>query len=392
MPDGISIERLRREDIEEIAPLWKALLDHVAALPDAIVPVRPSDESWELERAQMLAALAGDAFVLVARRDGAAVGYVFVLIEGPDPVWYTGDSHAELAHLSVAPGERGAGVGTALMDAMDAELERLGVEDVEIGVDTGNDVAARLYESRGYKPDFRIFYGSPGKKPWACLRREAADQRAGRGRFAPPGPAATAAQPAAAGASTRDLRRGTGGADEARAGAPAAEPPLIELLPAADLDLLGPLWRVLQDDQARRWDVLPARDPADSWALRRQRYADWLATTDSFVLVARRDERLVGYFMVAVAEGDETFDTGELLAELESLVVLPEERGAHLGELFFQAGMRRLEELGVEHVVCGLLVTNPFIRRFCERHGFVPFVDFMYARRADIQAAERKDA
>ena len=188
MPTGITIEKLDPVDIDQMAPLWKALLDHVAALPDAIVPVRPSDESWELEREGMLEALAGDAFALVARRGGEAVGYLFVRIEGPDPVWYTGDTHAELAHLSVAEGERGSGVGSALMDAMDVELERRGVEDVEIGVDTGNHTAVRLYEGRGYRPDFRIFYGTPGKKPWACLRREEEDRRAGRGRFAPPGP------------------------------------------------------------------------------------------------------------------------------------------------------------------------------------------------------------
>ena len=192
MPDGITIAMLEPAEIEEIAPLWKALLDHVAALRHAIVPVRPSDESWELERKEMLATLEGDAFALVARRDGVAVGYLFVVVEGPDPVWYTGDTHAELAHLSVAEGERGAGVGSSLMDAMDAELERRGVEDVEIGVDTGNDAAAHLYESRGYRPDFQIFYGSPGRKPWACLRREDEDRRAGRGRFAPPGPDAPA--------------------------------------------------------------------------------------------------------------------------------------------------------------------------------------------------------
>ncbi len=188
MPDDIAIDLLDPADIEDVAHLWKALLDHVAALPDSIVPVRPSDESWELERAEMLPALeSSSAFALVARRGGRAVGYLFVRIEGPDPVWYTGDTHAELAHLCVAEGERGNGVGSALMDAMDAELERRGVEDVEIGVDTGNDAAVSLYEGRGYRPDFRLFYGSPGRKPWACLRREAEDKAAGRGRFAPPG-------------------------------------------------------------------------------------------------------------------------------------------------------------------------------------------------------------
>ena len=190
MPDGITIEKLDPANIEDVAPLWKALLDHIAVLPDSIVPIRPGDESWEIERGEMLKVLEGDAFVLVARRGGDAVGYAFVAVEGPDPVWYTGELRAELCHLSVADGERGNGVGTALMDAMDAELERRGVEDVEIGVDTANHDAVRLYERRGYRADFHIFYGSPGRKPWACLKRAEEDERAGRGRYAPPGPGA----------------------------------------------------------------------------------------------------------------------------------------------------------------------------------------------------------
>jgi ribosomal protein S18 acetylase RimI-like enzyme len=188
MPADITIDMLAPADIELVGPLWKQLMDHIAALPDALVPVRPSGESWRLERQEMLAELAGEAFVLVARKEAAVVGYAFVCIEGPDPVWYTGDTHATLATLCVDQAERGNGIGGALLDAMDAELERRGVEDVEIGVDTGNVVAAELYERRGYRADFRIFYGSPGGRPWACLRREAADRAAGRGRFAPPGP------------------------------------------------------------------------------------------------------------------------------------------------------------------------------------------------------------
>ena len=190
MPADIIIDPLDPADIELVGPLWRQLMDHVAALPDGLVPVRPSDESWELERAEMLRELAGDAFVLVARKEGRVAGYAFVCVEGPDPVWYTGDKHAVLATLCVDEAERGEGIGGELMDAVDAELERRGIEDVEIGVDTGNEIAARLYGGRGYRPDFQIYYGSPGRRPWACLRREADDEAAGRGRFEPPGPEA----------------------------------------------------------------------------------------------------------------------------------------------------------------------------------------------------------
>ena len=197
MPDQLTIEMLDPADIDLVGPLWKQLLDHIASLPDALVPLRPSDESWILERKEMLGELAGESFVLVARRPGRVSGYAFVCVEGPDPVWYTGDAHATLAALCVDAAERGSGIGGALMDAVDAELGRRGIEDVEIGVDTGNEVAAHLYESRGYRADFRIFYGSPGRRPWACLRREDDDRRAGRGRFAPPGPTSPhAADPA----------------------------------------------------------------------------------------------------------------------------------------------------------------------------------------------------
>ena len=189
MPDQLTIEMLDPADIDLVGPLWKQLLDHIASLPDALVPVRPSDESWILERGEMLGELAGESFVLVARKPGRVSGYAFVCVEGPDPVWYTGDKHAMLATLCVDAAVRGSGIGAALMDAVDAELDRRGIEDVEIGVDTGNEVAAHLYESRGYRADFRIFYGSPGGRPWACLRREDEDRRVGRGRFAPPGPA-----------------------------------------------------------------------------------------------------------------------------------------------------------------------------------------------------------
>jgi ribosomal protein S18 acetylase RimI-like enzyme len=188
VPAAITIEMLAPADIELVGPLWKQLMDHVASLPEGLVPVRPSDDSWKLERAEMIRELDGEAFVLVARKDERVAGYAFVCVEGPDPVWYTGDKHALLATLCVDAAERGDGIGTALMDAVDAELQQRGVEDVEIGVDSGNHVAARLYEGRGYRPDFRIYYGSPGGRPWACLRREAEDKVAGLGRFAPPGP------------------------------------------------------------------------------------------------------------------------------------------------------------------------------------------------------------
>ena len=48
--------------------------------------------------------------------------------------WHTGDRVGELESISVLPEHRGAGIGSALLDAVDAEFARLGLDDQVIGV------------------------------------------------------------------------------------------------------------------------------------------------------------------------------------------------------------------------------------------------------------------
>lgn len=53
---------------------------------------------------------------------------------------------------AIAPEERGQGIGTRLLDAVDTELERLGIGDLFIAALVGNEGAVRLYERRGLRP------------------------------------------------------------------------------------------------------------------------------------------------------------------------------------------------------------------------------------------------
>jgi GNAT superfamily N-acetyltransferase len=47
---------------------------------------------------------------------------------------------------------RGAGVGTALLQAVYAELRGIGIEELAIGVLATNHDALRLYEREGFTP------------------------------------------------------------------------------------------------------------------------------------------------------------------------------------------------------------------------------------------------
>ena len=54
--------------------------------------------------------------------------------------------------MAVSPGERGSGLGSRLMDTVDAELARRGIHDLAVGVLAGNEDAIRFYERRGLRP------------------------------------------------------------------------------------------------------------------------------------------------------------------------------------------------------------------------------------------------
>jgi ribosomal protein S18 acetylase RimI-like enzyme len=140
--------------VAEIEPLWLALFDHHVGIGAAGLRTIDRSESWPRRRALYESLLsARDAFVLVARRAGAAAGYALVRIhEGADDTWATGERIAELESLAVLPAERGRGVGTLLLDAVDERLAELGMADVIVAVLVGNTGAEELYRRRGWVP------------------------------------------------------------------------------------------------------------------------------------------------------------------------------------------------------------------------------------------------
>ena len=85
--------------------------------------------------------------------EGQPVGYALCHIrEGADDTWDTGDRIGEIETLVLSPDARGDGVGTALMDAAEAELGRRGAATTVTAVLEGNDRALDFYLRRGMKP------------------------------------------------------------------------------------------------------------------------------------------------------------------------------------------------------------------------------------------------
>ena len=162
-PEGVQIRRIDPGEIELVRPLWEALLEHHGRVSPALPPIRSPEDSWRRRRAEYDDWLGRrGSFALVAESGDEPVGYVLVLIEPGDDTWTTDERIAVIQTLSVAPGSRGRGLGTALMDAADAELDRIGVRDVFVGAVASNEGARRFYERRGLALSLVHFYGRRG--------------------------------------------------------------------------------------------------------------------------------------------------------------------------------------------------------------------------------------
>jgi GNAT superfamily N-acetyltransferase len=116
--------------------------------------------------------------------------------------------------------------------------------------------------------------------------------------------------------------------------------------------------------------VAPVRTLAASWRRRRPQYERWLAGDDALLLIAEREGRPVGYAMVTVGAGQATWDLGERILEVETLAVLPEERGAGVGHELIAEAERVARERGADALAVGLIHTNEGARRFYQREGF----------------------
>ena len=90
------------------------------------------------------------AVVLVAVRDGEAVGYAYGTVKGRD--WnMLLDRHGALHDVFVASGARRSGVGRALVTAIVAALERAGAPRVILSTMVGNEAAQRVFRACGFR-------------------------------------------------------------------------------------------------------------------------------------------------------------------------------------------------------------------------------------------------
>jgi ribosomal protein S18 acetylase RimI-like enzyme len=158
------------DDLDLVEPLWVAVHHrHAASMPE-LAPYVSDDETWLVRRELYVELLAKpDTLLLLAFVDDSAVGYGLAHVLPVDDTWIpdtwvTGSRIGEIESLSVLPEYRGSGLGTEFLSRLEQHLHAIGVDDLILGVLTGNTDAIRLYERRGYQPTWLYLSRFDGRR------------------------------------------------------------------------------------------------------------------------------------------------------------------------------------------------------------------------------------
>lgn len=142
---------LLRPATPDDAPAVLALTHELADFE--VPPWRNADDIRRADQPILEAALAGtppDQLLIVAQHEGGMAGFAYVVTHRD---YFTGEAHAYLEDLAVAPHARGQGVAGALMQAVEAWARAQGYHQLRLAVWFQNQRARGLYEHLGYHPE-----------------------------------------------------------------------------------------------------------------------------------------------------------------------------------------------------------------------------------------------
>ena len=138
------------------------------------------------------------------------------------------------------------------------------------------------------------------------------------------------------------------------------------------VDDLRPLFLALHRHHRSVTD-LPLVGDDEAWRARRATYRAWFAEGRALLFVARARETPVGYALVVWHDGsDDTFPLAPRYAEVYTLSVAEQVRGAGVGTRLLDAVDEALADEGDPPLVIAVMAGNADALRFYARRGLVP--------------------
>ena len=138
-----------------------------------------------------------------------------------------------------------------------------------------------------------------------------------------------------------------------------------------NLDEVEMLWNALHQHHE---EVAPhfgiTLELEESWKRRKANYQKWLRQPGTRLFIAKDSEKSIGYALVRIIGGSETWKSGDRIAELETFSVLPGYRREGLGSRLMAEIYAFLREEGIQEIGVTVVNTNVEAIRFYQKHGF----------------------
>lgn len=152
-----------------------------------------------------------------------------------------------------------------------------------------------------------------------------------------------------------------------------------------NVDELEMLWKALHQHHE---DVAPhfgiTLEHNESWRRRKANYHKWLHEQGTRLFIAKDHDKAVGYVLVRIIGGSETWKSGDQIAEVETFSILPEYRGMGLGSRMMDDIYAFLREKGIREIGVTVVDTNVEAICFYQKHGFVNRYVYLWGDVPDI--------
>ena len=322
----MQFESITRESLERIKPLWLDLHAHHRRVAPELGPYVDDAKSWKHRHALYVEAMANGGSVFVAgKKTGSDLGYgAWRPARMPWPALISAKPRlAEIFSLSVRREHRGKGLGRALADRMDVEIEAAGFANRMVGVVPQNVASAAYYRRLGFTP------------VWLILSRFNRDPRV---------------------------------AEQSRVVD-------VERVLPDEVDALRPLVVSMHHHHlAAAPGLAPYVSDEQSWTIFSRILR--VSSVDGLLLRAGPADHPQAMVCADILhdrlEFADTWETAGEIAEIEIVAVAEESRGRGLGGALMRAIGERLSERGIRDVILGAVAANTRAIAFYERLGFQP--------------------
>jgi ribosomal protein S18 acetylase RimI-like enzyme len=149
-------------------------------------------------------------------------------------------------------------------------------------------------------------------------------------------------------------------------------------LTLAEVDRVEALWKSMVGHHREVVDgAFPVRDAEGAWQRRRLEYVEWLSSGEGTILAAvpaaDTGSAPLGYAALLPNAVGATWELGDRIGEVESLVVAPTARGEGIGGALLEAAREHFRRQGFEYWSVAVVEANVAAAALYERAGMGPY-------------------